>query len=93
MEDPYLPLPGEIKIPNYGNRHISAASWTRRARDTTTGEIIWQGKNYRYRTPMNRFRTFLEIRNYPWLASVKGKVNALQNQLKSESDVNQTNMD
>lgn len=85
-------IPREIKIQNYGNRHISAASWTR-ARDTASGEIIWQGKNYRYRTPMNRLRTFLEIQNYPWLASAKGMVNKLQNTLKPATSVNQTNID
>ena len=42
---------------------------------------------------MNRLRTFLEIQNYPWLASAKHMVNVLQNKLKSESTVNQTNMD
>jgi sulfatase maturation enzyme AslB (radical SAM superfamily) len=85
-------IPREIKIQNYGNRHISAASWTR-ARDTASGEIIWQGKNYRHRTPMNQVRTFLEIQNYSWLASAKSTVNALQNKLKSKAAVNQTNID
>jgi sulfatase maturation enzyme AslB (radical SAM superfamily) len=88
----FVAIPREIKIQNYGNRHISAASWTR-ARHSVSGEPIWQGKNYRHRTPMNQVRTFLEIKNYSWLASAKSTVNALQNKLKSKAAVNQTNID
>jgi len=88
----YVEIPREITIQNYGHRHISAASWTR-ARNPATGEPIWQGKNYRYRTPMNQVRTFMEIHNYPWLASAKHFVNVVQNRLKKKETVNQTNLD
>ena len=88
----YVEIPREIAVQDYGHRHISAASWTR-ARHPATGEPIWQGKNYRHRTPMNRIRTFLEVKNYPWLASAKHFVNTLQNRTKKEEAVNQTNLD
>ncbi len=88
----YVEIPREITIQNYGHRHISAASWTR-ARHPASGEPIWQGKNYRQRSPMNQFRTYLEIHNYSWLASAKHLVNTLQNRLKKGEAVNQTNLD
>jgi len=88
----YVPIPREITIGDYGHRHISAASWTR-ARDPVSGELIWQGKNYRQRSPMNRLRTRLEIQNYSWLAAAKHLVNTLQNRVKTESAENQTKLD
>ena len=77
---------------DYGHRHISAASWTR-VRNPVTGERIWQGKNFRHRTAANQLRTFLEIKNYPWLATAKHLVNTMQNRLKKNVPENQTNLD
>jgi organic radical activating enzyme len=88
----FVPIPAEIKIQDYGHRHISAASWTR-ARNAQSGEPIWQGKNFRQRTPMNRLRVFAERKNYPWLASAKHFANVVQNKLKKADAVNQTNLD
>ena len=88
----FVEIPREITIQDYGHRHISAASWTR-VRNPKTSDVMWQGKNYRYRTPMNQLRTFLEIRNYPWLASAKHMVNSLQNKRKKDGKINQTNLD
>ena len=88
----FVAIPREITVTDYGHRHISAASWTR-ARNPQTREPIWQGKNYRHRTPVNRLRNFLENRNYSWLAAAKHTVNALQNKLKKNSTENQTNLD
>lgn len=88
----FAPIPHEIKIQNYGHRHISAASWTR-ARHPQSGEPIWQGKNFRHRTPMNQVRTFLEVKNYSWLANAKHLVNSIQNKVKKADPVNQTNLD
>ena len=88
----FVEIPREITVTDYGHRHISAASWTR-ARNPQTRERIWQGKNYRHRTPANRLRNFLENRNYSWLAAAKHVVNALQNKLKKNSASNQTNLD
>ena len=87
----YVEIPYEIVCQDYGHRHISAASWTR-ARDSASGARIWQGKNYRYRSPMNRVRTFLETRNYAWLATAKHFANTIQNRLKKDSVENQTNL-
>jgi len=86
----YAPIPREIVCKDYGHRHISAASWTR-SRDPVSGQRIWQGKNYRFRSPMNCFRNFLEVQNYSWLARAKHYVNMVQNRLKPESEENQTN--
>jgi len=88
----FVEIPREITIKDYGHRHISAASWTR-ARLPATGECIWQGKNYRQRNAMNRLRTLVEVKNYPWLASAKHFVNTVQNRLKKPDGVNQTNLD
>lgn len=88
----FVPIPAEITIRDYGHRHISAASWTR-ARNPQSGERIWQGKNFRQRTPINQLRTFVEVKNYPWLASAKHFVNGLQNKMKKADTVNQTNLD
>jgi hypothetical protein len=88
----FVEIPREIKIQDYGHRHISAASWTR-ARNVQSGEPIWQGKNFRHRTPMNRLRVYAERKNYPWLASAKHLANILQNKLKKSDAVNQTNLD
>ncbi len=88
----YVSIPNEITVQNYGHRHISAASWTR-ARNPATGERIWQGKNFRHRTPGNQLRTFLEIKNYSWLASAKHFVNKVQNRVKQNTAESQTNLD
>ncbi|HEX7652649.1 MAG TPA: hypothetical protein VF607_04025, partial [Verrucomicrobiae bacterium] len=88
----FVPIPAEIQIQDYGHRHISAASWTR-ARDIQSGAAIWQGKNYRQRTPLNRLRVFAERQNYSWLANAKHMVNVWQNRRKSAEAVNQTNLD
>ena len=88
----FVAIPQEITVTDYGHRHISAASWTR-ARNPATGAPIWQGKNYRERTPLNQLRTLVEVRNYPWLASAKHWVNLVQNRLKPAEKVNQTNLD
>jgi len=84
-------IPPEIKIADYGHRHISAASWTR-ARDPRTGSVIWEGKNFRQRTAANWLRNYLERKNYSWLASAKHFVNVVQNKLKKPSEENQTNL-
>jgi hypothetical protein len=88
----FVEIPREITVTDYGHRHISAASWSR-ARNAATGAPIWQGKNYRERTPLNQLRTLVEVRNYPWLASAKHWVNLVQNRLKPAGKVNQTNLD
>ena len=85
-------IPLEIKIADYGHRHISAASWTR-ARDPLTGNIVWQGKNYRQRTALNSLRNFLERKNYSWLAAAKHLANVIQNKRKKYGEENQTNLD
>jgi hypothetical protein len=41
---------------------------------------------------MNRVRTFLETRNYAWLATAKHFANTIQNRLKKDSVENQTNL-
>jgi hypothetical protein len=91
-EQKFVEIPREITIKNYGHRHISAASWTR-ARQPQNGPTIWQGKNYRFRTPTNQLRNFLEKQNYAWLATAKQVVNGLQNKVKKNRPVNQTNLD
>ena len=88
----FVPIPAEIKISDYGHRHISAASWTR-VRDVRTGEHIWQGKNFHYRTPMKRLRNILEGKNYSWLASAKRFANTVQNKFKKQGQEAQTNLD
>src|SRR5665213_525249 len=88
----YVEIPREITVTDYGHRHISAASWTR-ARHLASGEPIWQGKNFRHRSPLNPFRTFLDIPNYSWLATAKHFVNTVQNRVKKPDTVNQTNLD
>ena len=57
-----------------------------------SGARIWQGKNYRYRSPLNQVRTFLEIRNYSWLATAKHFANTLQNKMNKDSVETQTNL-
>lgn len=87
----FVEIPREIVCKDYGHRHVSAASWVR-VRDPLSGNRIWQGKNYRFRSPSNRVRTFLETKNYAWLSTAKHLVNTIQNRLKKESAENQTNM-
>jgi hypothetical protein len=88
----FAPIPDEIKIADYGHRHITAASWTR-AREPDTGKRLWQGKNFRRRTPMHRLRAFVERKNYSWLARAKQFANQVQNRIKKSGDDNQTNLD
>ena len=88
----FVAIPQEITVTDYGHRHISAASWTR-ARQLADGQVIWQGKNYRHRTPLNRLRNLLERKNLAWLATAKHLANLLQNKMKKTGDVNQTNLD
>lgn len=87
----YVEIPREILCKDYGHRHISAASWTR-ARDPVSGARVWQGKNYRFRGPVNRLRNFLEVENYSWLATAKHFANTVQNRLEPESEETQTNL-
>ena len=88
----FVAIPQEITVTDYGHRHISAASWTR-ARQLADGQVIWQGKNYRHRTPLNRLRNLLERKNLAWLATAKHLANLLHNKMKKTGDVNQTNLD
>ena len=87
----YVEIPREIVCKDYGHRHISAASWVR-VRDPHSGKRIWQGKNYRFRSPQNQFRTLLETKNYFWLSTAKRIANTVQNRLKRDSEENQTNI-
>jgi len=61
-------------------------------REPHSGNKIWQGKNYRFRSPKTQLRTFLETKNYFWLSTVKRVANTVQNRLKPDSEENQTNL-
>ena len=87
----FTEIPREIVCKDYGHRHISAASWVR-VRDPHSRRTIWQGKNYRFRSPKNRLRTFLETKNYFWLSAAKRMANTVQNRLKKDNEENQTNI-
>ena len=87
----FVEIPREIVCKDYGHRHISAASWVR-VREPHSGNKIWQGKNYRFRSPKTQLRTFLETKNYFWLSTVKRVANTVQNRLKPDSEENQTNL-
>lgn len=87
----FVEIPREILCKDYGHRHVSAAAWVS-VRDPVTRELLWQGKNYRRRTPSFRLRRHLEEKNYRWLSTAKRVANRLQNVLRKESEETQVNL-
>ncbi|MFH0855117.1 MAG: radical SAM protein [Candidatus Omnitrophota bacterium] len=68
---------------NYGNCHISSASWIRVESLGSPG-LLWSGKNFLKANFINNLRSYCERRNYWWLGGIKQVFNALP-RLKKES--------
>jgi len=87
----YGPVPESLLCDRYGRCHVSASSWATMV-EPTTGALVWAGKNFRERTPLNRVRFLVERQNYRWLATVKGVVNRVQTRLSGDRSDAQTNL-
>ena len=61
---------------NYGACHISSASWVK-IESVEKEEVVWKGKNFFKKNPLNLFRIHCERKNYRWLSMVKRLYNKL----------------